>query len=1391
MKKSIFLAASILLGLTLCIKSQTITIDSTFTSDAEIFPFNQNDTINGLRISGSVTLNSDTSLVRAIFTDDLYDEYMIWEAYPLIVSQKSFSFENVYDETYCLEKLDPYSIRIEIINASFTLESIYMLEEACNNAESDRYTAKRAMDGKKIDTLNLRIDEFGMDWTAGDGPLVDMYYSSKKTLYGERYNLLGFDFYKGGVFEFIGYRNYEKITGNLTPVFDWRSRHNANDSLSLYYDGDTLNTGWHTSVKDQDSCNYCWVFGPVGAIEAAANLYFNEMLDLDLSEEHVISCNNFPGGDCGGFGHPANTYSFIFDNGIIPEYCFPYQNADPSNCEDTCSSQHYRLSINDTVSVKILGNTSVLNDSIKKSIINLGPLSSIVKGNHVMVLSGWQDDFSDSTTVWIFKDSYGPSNANEHLWGFWKIKLPNNQMSRITGISTPVSLHDTSGITINCYDKDNDGYYWWGIGPKPDTCPTCPDQRDSNDNDPFFGPYDSCYNETCNYQYNTQAIHITSDTTWDSAMIVQNTIYVDSGYSLTIRSEVKFVEHSGIIVKQGGKLNIYGGKLTKACHELWKGIEVWGHYDTTQYFPGIQGIIKIDSNSLIEFAEIGLTAGCRDIDPQEMYPYLRAGGIIIAKNSKFLNNTIDVEFQPYHNIHPYNPKQELSNASHFYNCVFETNNNDCYYYPPDKHLVLNEVKDIDILGCTFKGTHPDSLNAEADRYRGYGIYSTGSSFFVDNYCWSQAYPCPDSCKITSSFKNLNYGIYALEWNTSRLIKIDSAEFSNNICGAYFSGLSNPSFTFNSLDISPRLIEENDTICGLYLDACTGYFVEENTFSSKFGILPGFDSYNYIGLYIKNSGSANNEIYNNYFNNNYYATIVEGVNRGDTTGLCIRCNDYRYNLNDIFVVPDTSIRNLRLEQGIAEYQGSVSDTTTTGPAGNTFTVFEDDPDTVKIKYYNYLNDTTEYFNYLHHNYNWQTPPRIYPINVNDSTELIIFHYMNENYIKSISCPSSFDQGGIESLKSTMVSEQNQIETLETDIESSVDGGSTPSLLNEIQNSNPSQGNALRQQLMDYSPYLSDTVVAASIEKENVLPNPYIRDIMLANPHSSKKEKLVDKIDKRNNPMPGYMKQEIKNAKYSLDALDLLLSGKRTRENKKDKLLNNITRLYLTDTTITNPTDSVKVLLENEQTFNRKIELAYLSLQQNDSTEARNIIDNIANTFNLSPMQDTVLNYYDKLIEVLIGQKSNKKADISFDSLTALDLMQIYFKKLPGISNYAGNLLQAAGKLNRKERYYFPANLNRKSVKKIPSPIGSKQEKLNFKLIPNPAKDMVTVDYENHSIKGTGVSEIHNMTGQKVKSIELKRDKDQFVLDIANWPSGLYVIRLSFGEMSHSKKLVVLK
>jgi hypothetical protein len=104
-------------------KAQTIQIDSIFTSDGEIFPFSPNDTIYGLSISGSVALHSDTSLVRVILTDNSGNEWMVYEAYPMIVTDTAFETEEGCDETCYLEDFIPYSIQIQIINSRLLLDS--------------------------------------------------------------------------------------------------------------------------------------------------------------------------------------------------------------------------------------------------------------------------------------------------------------------------------------------------------------------------------------------------------------------------------------------------------------------------------------------------------------------------------------------------------------------------------------------------------------------------------------------------------------------------------------------------------------------------------------------------------------------------------------------------------------------------------------------------------------------------------------------------------------------------------------------------------------------------------------------------------------------------------------------------------------------------------------------------------------------------------------------------------------------------------------------------------------------------------------------------------------------------------------------------------------------
>ena len=83
-----------------------------------------------------------------------------------------------------------------------------------------------------------------------------------------------------------------------------------------------------TPVKDQGGCGSCGVFSALGALEAYVNLYYNQILEYDLSEEEIISCRenfycNSDGTHTAGMTQ-GKALEYVEDNGVVNEECFPY-----------------------------------------------------------------------------------------------------------------------------------------------------------------------------------------------------------------------------------------------------------------------------------------------------------------------------------------------------------------------------------------------------------------------------------------------------------------------------------------------------------------------------------------------------------------------------------------------------------------------------------------------------------------------------------------------------------------------------------------------------------------------------------------------------------------------------------------------------------------------------------------------------------------------------------------------------------------------------------------------------------------------------------------------------------------------------------------------------------
>ena len=469
----------------------TIRINQKYTATTEIFPFGNINLLYGLAVSANIDMNSDGSLVRIILVDNAFNEFLIYEAYPLLEKNRNLNLKNVCEETSVLGGVKPYSVKIEITDAQVDLTELTLTDQPDDalNIPKAKKDKKQAQDEYKIGNLNNNIKDRGQVWAAGITEVSEMSFSDRKKLYGQSKFPAGFEYYTGGIIQ-DGLTLKSATATLMVSDWDWRNRHGKN---------------WISPVKNQASCGSCWAFAATGATEAQVNLYFNQVLNLDLAEQDVLSCSG--AGSCSG-GWPDLALDYIRNTGIVNEGAFPYT-ATNQSCSSKSSSPSQLIKIAGRVD---FGSTTwpKTEDNLKKMIIKYGPISGgIYDWSHAMTLVGWKTvkqgdyfytrDLNKSTywitipagssligtTVWIFKNSWGS-------WGDAGYVYVQTSMSNVGwthALLNPVqSLKQTQ--TVFYADNDKDGYYWWGLGPKPAGCPG-PDTADGNDNNAALGPLDA------------------------------------------------------------------------------------------------------------------------------------------------------------------------------------------------------------------------------------------------------------------------------------------------------------------------------------------------------------------------------------------------------------------------------------------------------------------------------------------------------------------------------------------------------------------------------------------------------------------------------------------------------------------------------------------------------------------------------------------------------------------------------------------------------------------------------------------------------------------------------------------------------------------------------------
>lgn len=1359
-------------------QTQAIIVDTTITTDYEFYPFSSISTIQGLGFSGSVTLNSDSSLVRLIYIDGNNKEWLLMEAYPMITNDYTVNYFNFSDETRYLDNNPTSSILVEIIDANINIDTLICSTVHVMNTGLLNEQAKYNNDIAKADAINTYNKLHNLRWVVDYNDIVGKWYFDKKRMFGDKYNTLGFEYYHGGIFETV-FTQTPNIQTNLVPYFDWRSRHNANVEGTPYYDGnEDYATGWISPTKSQGVCGSCWAFSTTATVEAVSNLYYNiSNLNPDLAEQELISC--LYDDNCQDGGYPTSAFQYIIDNGIDNEDCFPYDplNADNIDCGDPshCQIPDYHTTIENYDNV----NDDDI-DNILIKLITKGPLQITHyfpgQGSHGMSLIGYSYIDQNSEILWLVENSWG-TTWGDHGVGWVKRRYQDLNPKAVITPVTIVNYNPDDSPARQWYDRDGDGVYWWGIGEKPADCLGNAYNEDCNDDDPALGGYDENYNCKCLMPYRFDPLVINNNTIWwGDDQLIDCDIEIESGATLTIHNIVKMTDNARIIVKRGAKLIVDGGTITNLCTNRWKGIEVWGTSNLPQDESGAQGVVELKNDAVIENAVTAIETVKRSNANYVTQTYYReySGGIVTINDATIKNCVTGVRFwtYPYGSNYDYATLQQTENLSTIKNTRFIVDE-DFLSFPTtalfNSMIYLDGINGLSLESVIFENDQQSFYDFDK---RGYGIYANNSTFNLS--------------KDTNDniIDNFNYGIYSISSGyLNGFTSIHETVFNNNKTAVYISypdnGANPVEILFNEFN-TPSGGSVNDKYTGLYLNNTSSFIVEENSFTGDISTF-NTPAVTY-GIVVNNCGENDNTLFNNTLNGFDKGIQAQDINRGqDGSGLQIKCNDYTHCEYDTRVLGHTPVLP---EYGIADNQGSGGNDTK-DPAGNTFT-YKNTPSYNDI--FNNTNKLTYWYHY--HDGGFNIKPESY-------SEDLVFPNTDENqgfqYSKSGSCPShytqqnSFDETASRSLLS---SSQAVCDTLQNQLNILIDGGNTDSLTYAVQNSTPAGLMIIRQKLLSASPYLSDTVLLSVAYKENVIANAILTEIFVANPQSTKSNKILSAIDQRDTLLTQNQYNQITAGKLIAGAKEILESELAAAYGQKEFATKNLFTSWYRDS-VPDVTDSIINILQNSNELGAKYALMdkYLSLR--DTISAKTVYQSIDNNFDLNSTQYNYWLNYNSWLNYRTEQIKNEKYVGDPDSLQLTSLYNLYYNADNMLKAKIRNLLLFADTLSYDEPY-LTADTTSKSAKVVWRPVG-KTTAIDKPLVyPNPANGYVIIDYSGlNAGDQLPLIKIRNGSGIVVQSYLVQNNLGFKVIDTHTWKPGVYTVSITGnGKLYGTSKIVVL-
>lgn len=220
--------------------------------------------------------------------------------------------------------------------------------------------------------------------------------------------------------------------------------------LPAAFDARTNWPGCVHPVLDQGQCGSCWSFGASEALGDRFCVQSNGSINVALSPQTLISCDNWLSFGCNG-GMPLATWWYMERHGLVSLTCLPYLsgNGQVPPCMNKCVNstetwKEYKVKMG-----SVQSHFGV--ESMQSALIKGGPFevsfavfedfmsysggvyvrkSNSFQGMHAVKVVGWGHDQPSNLDYWIVQNSWGTDWGEN---GFFRILRGQNECFIETG----------------------------------------------------------------------------------------------------------------------------------------------------------------------------------------------------------------------------------------------------------------------------------------------------------------------------------------------------------------------------------------------------------------------------------------------------------------------------------------------------------------------------------------------------------------------------------------------------------------------------------------------------------------------------------------------------------------------------------------------------------------------------------------------------------------------------------------------------------------------------------------------------------------------------------------------------------------------------------------------